>query len=150
MNILAIVLLSLTSQPALGEAVVEQVDLIEVNAFYDETGRPVFDQIIFYDWDWDAGRYQVLAWRLIKKADQYPQRNWGGGGYVAIWFDGDTLRKVKSYAVSHTFTQTDPELTARDSLPKEQRRELKSGPVRPDPFGNPMRQGPRHPTNAPN
>jgi hypothetical protein len=28
----------------------EQVDLVEKNSFYDENGRLVFDQIIFYDW----------------------------------------------------------------------------------------------------
>jgi len=28
----------------------EQVDLVELNHFYDEQGRLVFDQLIFYDW----------------------------------------------------------------------------------------------------
>ena len=28
----------------------EEVDLIEVNHFFDEQGRLVFEQLIFYDW----------------------------------------------------------------------------------------------------
>ena len=29
----------------------ESVDLMEVNHFYDEHARPIFSQVIFYDWD---------------------------------------------------------------------------------------------------
>ena len=63
----------------------EEVDLIEVNHFYDENGRLVFDQIIFYEWSGHACRYQVVAWRLLKKPSQIPVRDWRRGGYKAIW-----------------------------------------------------------------
>ena len=47
----------------------DRVDLIEVNHFYDEQGRLVFDQIIFYDWSPMQCRYQVRDWRLLKFFD---------------------------------------------------------------------------------
>ena len=62
----------------------ETVDLIEVNHFYDEYGRLVFDQVIFYDWSADDSRYMVRAWRLVKNPAQLPQRDWQDGGYVAV------------------------------------------------------------------
>jgi hypothetical protein len=133
--ITALLLAAMATSPAPTDAVVERVDLIEVNCFYDENGRPVFDQVIFYDWYDDPGRYMVVAWRLIKKADQWPQKDWGSGGYSAIWWDGEILRHVKATAFNHTWTQYDPELYEREWLPKEQRRELKTGPLRTNPAG---------------
>jgi hypothetical protein len=111
-------------------AVVEKVDLIEVNHFYDEQGRPVFDQCVFYDWTQERERYDVLAWRLIKTGDQYPQRNWGKGGYTAIWYDGEVLRHVNAAAFRETDTQHDVELVEREWMPKDMRRELLPMPPR--------------------
>ena len=55
----------------------ESVDLIELNHFYDEHGRLVFDQVIFYDWASSESRYNVRAWRLVKNPSQLTQRAWG-------------------------------------------------------------------------
>ncbi|ADB17785.1 hypothetical protein Psta_3121 [Pirellula staleyi DSM 6068] len=104
----------------------EVVDLMEVNHFYDEEGRLVFDQVIFYDWSADDSRYMVRAWRLVKNPAQLPQKNWQVGGYVAVWQDGEILRKVHSQAMRESWTQYDPELVEREFLPKEKRRELRS------------------------
>jgi hypothetical protein len=104
----------------------ERVDLIEVNHFYDDQGRLVFDQLLFYDWSHDDGRYQLRAWRMVKNNSQLPQRNWQSGGYVATWQDGDVLRKISAATTRESWTQYDPELTEREFLPKEKRRELRS------------------------
>jgi hypothetical protein len=106
------------------QVVVDHVDLVEVNHFYDEHGKRVFDQVIFYDWCADAGRYNVRAWRLLKTQDQVPLKNWQRGDYAAVWHDGDILREVRSRSIRETWTQYDPELVEREFLPKEQRREL--------------------------
>ena len=66
----------------------DEVDLIEINHFYDGKGNPVFDQIIFYDWSPTQCRFNVRAWRLLKKPGQVPQRNWKTGKYEAVWHDG--------------------------------------------------------------
>jgi hypothetical protein len=137
----------------------ESVDLVEVNHFYDEHGRLVFDQTIFYDWQrykiegtpgalerdeaqtasggpsQEFGyRFQVRAWRLIKNPQtQLPYRNWRQGGYTCgPWQDGETLRIVHARGFRETWTQYDPELVEREWLPKEKRKELR---VKPPPKG---------------
>lgn len=102
------------------------VDLMELNHFYDEKGDLVFTQCIFFDLPQDGARHSVVAWRLVKSESQYPARDWGNGGYVVRWADGETLREVRAGSVSYTFTQYDPELIEREFLPKEKRRELRA------------------------
>ena len=102
----------------------DRVDLVEVNHFYDEQGKLVFDQIIFYDWSEADGRYNVRAWRLLKSNAQVPYRNWRQGDFVAVWHDGDILRKVQATSFRESWTQYDPELIEREYLPKDRRREL--------------------------
>jgi hypothetical protein len=104
----------------------ESVDLIELNHFYDEHGRLVFDQVIFYDWSVADSRYNVRAWRLVKNPAQLPQRDWKDGGYSAMWQDGEQIRHVRSKSIRETWTQYDPELVEREYLPKERRKELRS------------------------
>lgn len=113
----------------LPEPVRESVDLIELNHFYDESGRLVFDQVIFYDWSSSDSRYQVRAWRLVNSHSQRPIRDWANGGgaiYIAAWQDGDIFRRVESPSFRETWTQFDPELVEREQLPKEFRRELRT------------------------
>ena len=102
----------------------DRVDLVELNHFYDEKGRLVFDQIIFYDWSPANNRYNVRAWRLLKTPAQVPYRSWPRGEYVAVWHDGEILRKVRADSLRESWTQYDPELVEREFLPKEKRREL--------------------------
>src|SRR5580765_6538688 len=52
--------------------VFDRVDMMEVNHFYDEHGRLVFDQVIFYDWSAADSHYHVRAWRLLKNPTQLP------------------------------------------------------------------------------
>lgn len=103
----------------------DKVDLIEHNHFYDEQGRLVFDQIIFYDWSPADSRYMVRAWRLVKNPAQVPERDWRGDGYLAIWQDGEILRSVRAASMRETWTQYDPELYEREFLAKERRKELR-------------------------
>jgi hypothetical protein len=149
MTLLALALLSILPR----ESVVrERCDLVEINHFYDEHARLVFDQIIFMDWqDGDrtltgltsgqehssllvkGDRYQVRAWRLIKSPNQLPLRDWEHGGYVTLWQDGEVLRQVRTPHVRESWTQAgavgDPELNEREYLPKERRRELRPSRV---------------------
>ena len=127
MTLLALALLAVLPPE---DVAVEQVDLIELNHFYDEQGRAVFDQCVFYAWRQERERYDVLGWRLIKRGDQYPRRNWGKGGFTAVWYDGELLRHVNAHAFRETDTQHDPELVEREFLPKEMRRELIPVPPR--------------------
>jgi hypothetical protein len=112
-------------------AKVDRVDLVEINHFFDEQGRLVFDQLIFYDWCAVQNRYNVRDWRLLKSPAQIPVRNWKDRDFVAVWHDfkeRDVLRKVVAKMMRETWTQYDPELVEREFLPQEKRREL-SKPV---------------------
>jgi hypothetical protein len=99
----------------------ESVDRIEINAYFDEQGREIFTQAIF--WDWDGERYQVRAWRMVKEGVPMPSRDWAGG-YKMLWDDADTVREVRTPSVVQTWTQHDVEVSERETLPKEQRKEL--------------------------
>ena len=141
-------LLILSIVPKLDGPVCESADLVEVNWFYDEHARLVFQQLIFYDWrdnltipeyasdSWgptphpafQGSRFQVFAWRLVKTPDCLPQRDHATGEYVCFWQDGEVLRKVRSKSFRESWTQYDVELEERAYLPKEKRRELR--PVR--------------------
>jgi hypothetical protein len=105
----------------------ERVDLIEVNHFHDDQGRPVFDQILFYDWSPSDQRYQIRDWRLLKNTNQIPLRSTKDGDYVAVWSDfksRDILRKTQAKLLRESWTQYDPELVERDFLPEGKRRKL--------------------------
>ena len=106
----------------------ERVDLIEINHFHDDQGRPVFDQIIFYDWSAADSRYQVRDWRLLKSPNQIPLHNARDREFVATWNDfkaQDTLRTTKAKLMRETWTQYDPELVEREFLPENKRRKLR-------------------------
>ncbi len=119
-----IAILIAATLPAPTDVARDSVDLIELNHFFDEHGRLVFDQLIFYRID-KAGDEEVLEWRLVKHPSQPPQRDWQRGGYVATWTDGETVREVRTDSYRESWTQYDPELLAREALPKEKRRGLR-------------------------
>ena len=123
---MSLVLLLLSILPR-EDVVRESVDLIEHNRFYDNDCRLVFEQQIFYTWN--RGRYDCVSWRLVKNPNQVPIRDWQGGGYTALWQDGEVLRKVHSPAIRETWTMHDPELAEREYLPKERRKELRTNHI---------------------
>lgn len=122
----------------------EQVDLVEYNHFYDEYGRLVFDQNIWYDWNDNlvlelytevdeiviGGRYNVRAWRLVKTPNLIPYKDWERGGYTSFWADGEQIRDINAKEFRETWTQYDPELVEREFLPKEKRKELQSTKIK--------------------
>ena len=105
-------------------AVTEHVDLIEVNHYFDDSGKPVFDQLIFYNWDDMARRHNVCAWRLLKNPNQLPIRNPRNGMYYTSWHDGKLLRCIEAAKRIETWTQYDPETHERAFLPKGMRTDL--------------------------
>lgn len=106
---------------------IDQVDMIEYNHFFDEQGRHVFDQLIFYDWSPREQRYHVRDWRMIKEPSQFPYRDPRRDLYLVTWQDGQVLRQVRARIIRESWTQHDPELSERSYLPKEHRRELSLG-----------------------
>jgi hypothetical protein len=113
----------------------ERVDLVEVSHFYDSENRLVFDQLLFWDWSHEAGRHQLIAWRMIKPntSDKQsvgqplmlPRYSHAHGEWICEWLDGDVQRRVSATNARETWTQFDPELEDREWLPKEKRKELR-------------------------
>jgi len=123
---IAIVVLALATVITQPDGVARDVvDVIEVNHVYDDDGRPVFTQQIFWVWSERESRYHVRAWRMVKEAAQLPRRDHVHGGYVAQWLDGQTLRAVHALSIRETWTQYDVEMLERETLPVEQRTPLK-------------------------
>lgn len=120
------ILLAATALNPPENVVTDHVDVIEINHFYDEQGKLVFDQVLYFDWSPAESRYNVRAWRLLKSPGHVPQKDWQRGDYVATFYDGDVLREIRAQTVRETWTQYDPELAEREFLPKERRRELRS------------------------
>ena len=102
----------------------DTADVVEVNRFYDEDGRQVFTQLIFWDWIADQGAFRVFAWRIVKSPDQMPVYDGWRGCYVTQFFDQNTLRRVRAKSRRDTWTQYDPELFDRQFLPQQSRRGL--------------------------
>lgn len=101
------------------------VDVIELNHFYDENGKHVFDQLIFYDWNKYTCRHDVVAWRLVKDGN-LPTKYLGR--YRSCWSDGGVWRTVYATSYRESWTQYDPELVERSNLDKNKRRGLLSRP----------------------
>ncbi len=115
----------------LTKPVTEHVDLIEQNHFHDENGKPVYDQVIFYEWCASSGKYFVRHWRLLdhKKFPQcWPLQNHMSGSYYCRWFDDDTKfffeRKITSKLFRETWTQVDPERVNKKLLDERLRTSL--------------------------
>jgi hypothetical protein len=124
----------------------ETVDLIEINHFHDDEGRPLFDQVLFYDWSNEHGRYQVRDWRLLKSIHQVPLPSAREREFIAVWNDSklrDTLRATKAKIVRESWTQYDPELVEREFLPEHKRRKLMHVPARHQPAAAELRDSGR-------
>lgn len=81
----------------------QQVDLIELNHFYDDLGRHAYDQVIFYEWSPDYRRHDVIAWRLVERFEDYPKQNFGV--WSVRWLDSETF-KIKRLVTSRQFRET--------------------------------------------
>jgi len=122
MHAAALILTSaLAMTPAPQAVVADQIDMFELNHYFNGDGVLVFDQLIFWRWDEGDGAFEVAAWRLVKSPHQLPRRDWRRGGYVVIWRDGKILREVRAPAMVEPWTQHDPEMDDRNRLPKRRR-----------------------------
>lgn len=106
----------------------DRVDITEVAHFYDDRGKLVFDQLVWWDFFPNRNRFHVVAWRMLKAPEHCPQREHASGDYVTRWWDDSVgytgLREVRSKAFRETWEQVDVELIDREAFPRECRREL--------------------------
>jgi len=96
-------------------------DVVEHNFFYDDNGRLVFEQDIWWDWDPIATRHQVRAWRLVKVPSQVPARQ-PDGLWLTTWEENGKTYRIYSRGFNRSDEQYDKELIEREYLPKEKRK----------------------------
>jgi hypothetical protein len=88
----------------------DRVDLIEVNHQHALDGKPVFDQIIFWEWSDAYAEYHVREW-LIPNDDN--NRNViltrRPGLVVVLIREGFLLVRITSSSFRESWTQIDPE-----------------------------------------
>jgi len=100
------------------------VDLVELNHFIDDSGREVFQQVVFFDWSDQNRQFEVRAWRLIKDPIERPRRCFSPTGYLVSWQDKHVTREVWAKQMRETWSQQDPERVNRKLLPESQRKPL--------------------------
>lgn len=132
-----VVLPLLMSIPGAGSAatreMVQSVDLIELNHFYDDLGRHAYDQVIFYEWSPDYRRYHVVAWCLVEdNLSRMPTLDHNRQEYSVSWYDKDSRvqRIVWSPMFRETWSSTDPERANKKLLDEKYRVSLMRVPNR--------------------
>lgn len=104
--------------------IVDHVDLIELNHFYNEKMEHVFDQFIFYDWSSQLKKFIVVDWRLKKDPNKFVCKNHHTNRWELVMHDEGNLRHIISKSHRETWTQYDPELRNRNIVTQENRRGL--------------------------
>lgn len=118
----AVLLLAMAILPTT-QPVVDRVDVIEVSHVYSAQGDHVFSQLLFWELASD-GEYDLRTWLLLKQGGHRPEYDFARGDYVARFSSWEQFHEVRAPVFRETWTQYDPELIARDRMPKENRRGL--------------------------
>lgn len=79
----------------------EHVDCIELNHYYDATGKLVYDQVIAWERSRETGKLNVRSWRMCE--NDYPLKVNG----LYRFSKGDVL--IHSRIFRESWTQQDPE-----------------------------------------
>jgi len=114
-----------------------EVDWIECNHYYDQFGKLVFKQLIFWEYRyvgekpnghkgiWYEWQDVVIAWRIVRR---WPQPYRRANSWRIFWVDDkqteQTLRRVSAHSIVQTWTQHDPEVLNRKVWPRSKRRGL--------------------------
>ena len=112
--------LLLSASIGLGLETIDNVDMIELNHFYDQRGCHVYDQVIFWRQDPATKSFEVAAWTMADQTDKYPHRS-NGNVWESKWFDGKMYRNVRSRQVRESWTQVDPERVDQKQVIAEER-----------------------------
>lgn len=127
--------------------------MVEISHVYGPDGSLTFDQLICYEFNATASRWDVRDWRLIpdgRVSCETAKREWNkshpngppyepkwigspmvprksNGTYRCVWFDKKcgVRREIAAKQVRETWTSYDPELLAREDLPETERRRLR-------------------------
>jgi len=136
--VLWIVLLCGASVPKGHRIIEEQVDMIELNHFFDPQGRHVYDQVIFYHVAPETGKFRVRAWCLIEDRESLsrrPLRDPHTSTARVEWYDENQkiVRRLTSKLFRESWTQVDPERSDKVQLEEKLRLSLADCPSKTQP-----------------
>lgn len=103
----------------------DRCDLTEQNFFYDENGKLVFEQIVWFDFERGTGTERIVDWRMAKEPSMEPYYDHSSREWVTRFFDNNVLREVRSKFGRTVWLQYDSEVTAREDYPVHLRRKLR-------------------------
>jgi hypothetical protein len=133
--VLWIVLLCGASVPKGHRIIEEQVDMMELNHFFDPVGRHVYDQVIFYHISPETGKFRVRAWCLIEDRESLsrrPLRDPQTSTVRVEWYDENQkiVRRLNSKLFRESWTQVDPERSDKVQLEEKLRLSLADCPAK--------------------
>ena len=99
----------------------DRVDLIEVSHTYCEQGKPMYTQVLFYDWRPQQADYQLRSCLLVKNDSHYPIRNFARGDWVVCYVDSGLLREVRADSFRESWMQCDLDLYEQNFVSKADR-----------------------------
>ena len=109
--------------------IVDHVDMVELNHRYGLDGELLFDQVIWYDWNQDEERFDIVDFRVIENEEAEPLRK--GLVWISDWLDEGrycsskvTWRRVFASSYRETWTDYDPEQEQGRVLQDYHRRRL--------------------------
>ena len=129
------ILVAILSVPLRFETIVsEYVDCIELNHFFDDRGRLVYDQVIFYEQTPTTGKFQVRAWCLVEDREllnRRPIKNEVTALYEVEYVDtNDRLaHRIRSRLFRESWSQSDPERDDKKKHPESLRIGLAKRPI---------------------
>jgi hypothetical protein len=102
------------------------VDVVEVNHHYDDTGHNIYNQLIFWAWHPQECTHHVRESRTIPEDRTFAPVKYNGRWQFQV-MDFDTLRNVRAITFRHSWTQgsgNDPETHDAGMFPREERASL--------------------------
>ena len=134
-TLLALLILAVVPSP---DTLRERFDVIEINHVFhvceeDDSLKyhHQFTQALFLDFDWHRGTHVIEAWRMVQSSSDTKPRMWpvychAKGCWQMEFWDGEKLRSVEAGTFRETSADFDREVSERQLLPAERRRELRT------------------------
>ncbi len=121
------------------EIIRDEVDIQELNGYYDKSGKLVLEQIVYWDYCiekrktkdcngftnvYECLEKKVVDWRLFKTKNQIPIKDHKTGKFIARFRDEEVYREVVSDIFYKSSTLNDVEVCNRFKYPVNCRRKL--------------------------
>lgn len=107
-------------------AIKERCDMMELNHYYDKSGKHIFDQVIYWRRRPQDGKYEVREWVLVEDRESVnnrPRKNENSGLWESYYkrSGDDYYLIVRSPIFKESHTMYDPERENKKITPENLR-----------------------------